>query len=108
MNDHVIELSKLNFEEEVLGAQKPVLVHFWANWSELCKAMKPWLESVAEDEAKAVKVGRVNIEYHEALAEEYGVRAVPTLLIFDQGSLRDQIVGRATEHEVRAKLDRFK
>ena len=70
--------------------------------------MTPLLESVAQDEPKPVKVGRVNLEHHEDLAEEYGVRCVPTVLIFNGGSLQDQIVGRATEQEVRDKLERFK
>ena len=66
------------------------------------------LESIADDEAVPVKVARVNVEFHEELAEQYGVWAVPTLLIFNQGGLQDQIVGRATAQEVREKLERFK
>ena len=108
MNNYVIELNEANFGQEVLGAKHPVLVQFWAGWSEPCKAMTPFLKSVAEDDGTAVKVCRVNVEHHEVLAEEYGVRAVPTLLIFKEGGLRDQIVGRATEREVREKLERFK
>jgi thioredoxin 1 len=106
VNNNVIELNEANFEQEVLGARNPVLVQFWAGWSEPCKAMAPVLESVAE--AVPVKMARVNVEHHEDLADQYGVRAVPTLLIFNQGCLQDQLVGRATEQEVREKLERFK
>ncbi len=106
MNNHVIELNKANFEREVLAARNPVLVQFWAGWSEPCKAMGPVLESVAEN--IPVKMARVNVEHHEDLADQYGVRVVPTLLIFDRGSLQDQVVGRATEQEVREKLERLK
>jgi thioredoxin 1 len=108
MTANVTELNEANFEREVLGASNPVLVEFWAGWSDPCKAMAPLLESLAEDGTVPVKVARVNVERHEELAEQHGVRAVPTLLIFNQGGLRDQIVGRATEHEVREKLERFK
>lgn len=108
VNNNVIELNEANFAREVLGASSPVLVEFWAGWSDPCKAMAPMLESVAGDEAVPVKVGRVNVEHHEELAEQYGVRAVPTLLIFNEGSLQDEIVGRATERDVREKLERFK
>lgn len=108
MKNNVIELNEANFEREVLGARTPVLVEFWASWSEPCQGMAPMLESVAEDDAVPVKVARVNVEHHEALADEYGVRAVPTLLIFNGGGLRDQIIGRATEHELREKLEGFK
>jgi len=108
MNNNVIELNEANFDREVLNATHPVLVEFWADWSDPCKAMAPMLESVAEDDAVPVKVARVNVEHHEKLTEQYGVRAVPTLLIFNQGGLQDQIVGRTTEQTVRARLERLK
>jgi thioredoxin 1 len=105
--DNMTELNEANFEQEVLGARRLVLVQFWAGWSDPCKAMAPMLESIARDDAIPVKVVTVNVERHEELAEQYGVRAVPTLLIFNQGGLQDQIVGRATEREVRGKLERL-
>lgn len=108
MNNNVIELNEANFNREVLNATQPVIVEFWAGWSDPCKAMAPLLESVAEDEAVPVKVARVNVEDHENLTEEYGVRSVPTLLIFNQGGLQDQIIGRTTEQAVREKLERLK
>ena len=107
MNNNIIELSEANFNREVLNATQPVLVEFWAGWSESCKAMAPMLESVAEDEAFPVKIAKVNVEHHEELTDQYGVRAVPTLLIFNQGRLQDQIVGRTTEQAVRARLQRL-
>jgi thioredoxin 1 len=108
VNNNVIELNEANFDREVLNATQPVLVEFWAGWSDPCKAMAPMLESVAEDDAVPVKVARVNVEHHEKLTEQYGVRAVPTLLIFNQGGLQDQIVGRTTEQAVRERLERLK
>ena len=108
MNNTTIELNEANFDREVLEAAQPVLVEFWAGWSESCKAMAPMLESIAENAAVAVKVARVNVEHHEALTEQYGVRAVPTLLIFNQGGLQDRIVGRTTEQAVRERLERLK
>src|SRR5487761_2356565 len=97
VNNHLIELNETNFDREVLNATQPVLVEFWAGWSEPCRDMTPMLESVAEDQAVRVKVARVNVERHEELTEQYGVRSVPTLLIFDQGGVQDQIIGRTTE-----------
>ena len=107
-NNNVIELNEANFDREVLNATQPVLVEFWAGWSDPCKAMAPMLESVAEDKAVPVKLARVNVEDHENLTEQYGVRSVPTLLIFNQGGLQDQIVGRTTEQAVRERLERLK
>jgi thioredoxin 1 len=108
VNNNVLELNEANFDREVLNAAQPVLVGFWASWSDPCRAMVPMLESVAEDEAVSVKVARVNVEDHENLTEQYGVRSVPTLLIFHQGGLQDLIVGRTTEQVVRERLDRLK
>ena len=108
MSSAFIELNETNFAEEVLGSPDPVLVHFWAGWSQPSKAMTPVLEAVNEDISNPVRVGRVNLEQHEALAEQYGVQCVPTVLIFNQGGLQDQIVGRASEQEIREKLERFK
>lgn len=108
MNDPVIELNEANFAYEVLDAGNPVVVEFWAGWSDSCKAMTPVLDSLARDGTFPVKVARVNVEQHEELVEHYGVRAVPTLLIFNQGDLLDQIIGRATESDVREKLGRLK
>ena len=107
MNDNFIELNEANFDREVLDAMEPVLVEFWAGWSESCKAMAPVLESVAKDDAVPVKIARVNVERHENLTDQYGVRAVPTLLLFNQGALQDQIVGRTTEQAVRESLERL-
>jgi thioredoxin 1 len=106
MNNNVIELTEANFEKEVLNARNPVLVQFWAGWSDPCRVMASVLESVSED--VPVRVARVNVEHHEELAEQYGERAVPTLLIFNRGDLQDQIVGRASEQEVREKLEHVK
>jgi thioredoxin 1 len=108
VNNNVIELNEANFDREVLNATQPVLVEFWAGWSDPCRAMAPMLESVAEDKAVPVKLARVNVEDHENLTEQYGVRSVPTLLIFNQGGLQDQIVGRTTEQAVRERLERLK
>jgi len=107
VNNNFIELNELNFHREVLGALQPVLVEFWAGWSEASKAMAPLLETVAKDDAVAVKIVRVNVEHHENLTDQYSVRAVPTLLLFNQGTVQDQIVGRTTAQAVRESLMRL-
>jgi thioredoxin 1 len=107
VNTNFIELNEANFHQEVLSALQPVLVEFWAGWSEASKAMAPLLEIVARDDAFPVKIVRVNVEHHENLTDQYGVRAVPTLLLFNQGTLQDKIVGQTTENTVRKSLNRL-
>ena len=106
-DNKMIELNETNFDQEVLNATQPVLVEFWAGWSAPCTAMAPMLALVAGPGPNSVKVGRVNVECHEDLTEHYGVRSVPTLLIFNQGGLKDRIVGRTTEETVRDKIRRL-
>ena len=108
VNNNLIELNETNFGREVLKAMQPVLVEFWADWSDPCRDMAPMLESVAKDEAVPVKVARVNVEHHEELTEQYGVRSVPTLLIFNQGGVQDQIIGHTTGQAVRERLERLR
>ena len=103
-----VEVNPANFGPEVLNATQPVLVEFWAGWSVPCQAMAPILASVAENHGVPVKIVRVNVEDHEALTEQYGVRSVPTLLIFNRGGLQEQIVGRTTAQEVRERLERWR
>lgn len=107
MNNRVIELNESNFDREVLDAEQPVLVGFWAAWSESSRSIAPLLESVADERAGEVKVTVLNIDDHGGLARHYGVRAVPTLLIFNQGSLWHQVVGRVTLRELQSMLERF-
>ena len=106
LNNNFIELNEANFHREVLGALQSVLVEFWAGWSEASKAMAPLLETVAKDDTVPVKIVRVNVEHHENLTDQYGVRAMPTLLLFNRGTVQDQIVGRTTAQAVRESLMR--
>jgi len=107
MNNNFMELNEANFHREVLSALQPVLVEFWAGWSEAIKVMAPLLETVAKDDAVPVKIVRVNVEHHENLTDQYGVRAVPTLLLFNQGTVQNQIVGQTTVQAVRESLMRL-
>lgn len=106
-NRNIIELNETNFDHEVLSAETPVLVEFWAAWSRACLAMTPILDSMAEDYVAPVKVVRVNVDSADTLTRRCGVRCVPTLLIFNQGGLRDQIIGPTTEQAVRERLECF-
>ena len=103
---NIVNLTQENFAAEVLKASTPVLVDFWAEWCGPCKMIAPVLDELATEYAEQVKIGKVNIDEHQALAAEYGVRAIPTLLLFHKGEVADQMVGLRSKRDLKASLDR--
>jgi thioredoxin 1 len=103
---NIINLTQDNFSQEVLQSSTPVLVDFWAQWCGPCKALTPILDELADEYDGRVKIGKVNIDDQQALAAEYGVRAIPTLLLFNQGQVADQIVGLRSKRDLKASFDR--
>jgi thioredoxin 1 len=99
-------LTQENFAAEVLKASTPVLVDFWAEWCGPCKMIAPVLDELATEYAEQVKIGKVNIDQQQALAAEYGVRAIPTLLLFHKGEVADQMVGLRSKRDLKASIDR--
>ena len=102
------EFNQSNFTTEVLQSELPVLVDFWASWCGPCKAIAPVIEKVAaEYEGKAV-VGKLNVDEQSALAGQYSIMSIPTLLIFSKGQVAAQIVGLTSIEKIREKLDSVK
>src|ERR1700677_4514666 len=101
---NIITLTKDNFAEKVLKAHTPVLVDFWAEWCGPCKMIAPILDELAEEYAGRASVGKVNIDDHQNLAAEYGVRAIPTLLMFQDGQVAEQIVGLRSKRDLKASF----
>jgi len=102
----IVNLTKENFAKEVLQSATPVLVDFWAEWCGPCKMIAPVLEELADEHHGRVKIGKVNIDDHQELATEYGIRAIPTLLLFHQGQVKEQMVGLRSKGDLKASLDR--
>jgi len=102
----IINLTKENFDQEVIKAATPILVDFWAEWCGPCKMIAPIVDELAEEYSGRVRIGKVNIEDQQNLAAEYGVNAVPTLLLFHQGQVTDQLVGARSKRELKATFDR--
>jgi len=102
----IVTLTQDNFAQSVLQSATPVLVDFWAEWCGPCKMIAPILDELADEYSGKVTIGKVNIDDHQGLAAEYGVRAIPTLLVFNKGQVTEQVVGARGKRELKASLDR--
>src|ERR1039457_529450 len=93
----IVTLTQDNFDAEVLKSSTPVLVDFWAEWCGPCKMIAPVLDELATEFRGKAKIGKVNIDEHQGLATQFGVRAIPTLLVIKNGQIAEQMV-RSEEH----------
>ena len=102
----IVTLTQESFAQQVLQSPVPVLVDFWAEWCGPCKMIAPLLDELADEYDGRVKIGKVNIDEQQPLAAEYGIRAIPTLLLFSKGQVADQMVGAKSRRDFKASLDR--
>ena len=100
-----MEVNEANFESEVLKATEPVLVDFWATWCGPCKMLSPVLEEIAGEQAGRAKIVKVNVDENQGLAQRYGVTAIPTLLYFADGEVKESSLGFTSKRAIVAKLD---
>ncbi len=102
-----ITATEENFKSEVIESSQPVLVDFWAEWCGPCKMIAPAIEELAADFDGKAKVVKVNVDEQPRLAQEYGVRSIPTLLFFRDGKVAEQLVGAAQKEALAEKLNRL-
>ena len=100
----VVKLTVENFEQEVLQAEKPVLVDFYADWCGPCKMMSPIVDEIAEEVGEAVLVGKVNVDEQDELAAKFGVASIPTLVALKNGEVTDTKVGVRPKEDILAMI----
>lgn len=106
MSEKVLTFTDSDFEQAVVSHSTPTLVDFWADWCAPCKALSPVIEEVAEAYADKLQVGKMNIDEQPKTPGEFAVRALPTMLLFKNGAVVDQIVGLVTKSKIDAMLEK--
>ena len=104
-NANLTTLTDDNFDDEVLDADEPVLVDFWATWCGPCRQIAPIVEDLADEFEGRAKVGKVDVDENPQVAQQYGVRSIPTLLFFKDGEVQETLVGASGKQPLKEKLE---
>ncbi|HUI99741.1 MAG TPA: thioredoxin TrxA [Usitatibacter sp.] len=105
MSDKIIHITDDTFEQEVLQSQTPVLVDYWAEWCGPCKMIAPALDQIASEYAGRLKVAKLNIDENQSTPPKYGIRGIPTLMLFKNGNLEATKVGALSKSQLAAFID---
>ena len=103
--EKVIHIKEAEFEETVVNSETPVLVDFWAPWCGPCHMIAPIVEGLAGEYDGRVKVTKVNVDENPNVAAKYGIRSIPTILVFKGGQVQDQVIGVVSKDELSKKLE---
>ena len=102
---NVITITDSNFDQEVIKSTAPVVLDFWAEWCGPCKMISPILEEIATEKNGAVKIGKVNVDNNQELSARFQIRAIPTLLFFKNGEVKEQVVGMTSKKDLISKIE---
>ncbi len=105
MSENIHHVTDDTFDAEVLQSQSPVLVDYWAEWCGPCKAIAPTLEEVAKEYSGKLKVAKVNVDENQGIPRKYGIRGIPTLMLFKNGNIEATKVGALSKSQLTAFLD---
>lgn len=101
-----IEITDSNFEQEVIKSDVPVLIDFWAIWCGPCKVIAPVVEEIASEYEGKLKVGKLDVDNNPNTAVKYGIRSIPTLMVFNNGQVSDQMIGALPKAQIVNRLER--
>jgi len=104
MADNVIKVTDASFEKDVLKSEIPVVVDFWAEWCMPCKMIAPYLDDIAAEQDGKITIAKLNVDDSPMTAQKYGIRSIPTLLIFKNGTVSDTIIGAVPKSILRQKI----
>ena len=107
MSEFTIDVNDKNFESVVMNSDKPVLVDFWAEWCGPCKMLTPTINALAEEYKDTSSVVKINVDDSPAIATKYGIRSIPSILLFNNGDVVEQRVGAVSKDELASMLDKI-
>ncbi len=105
-SEAIIEVSDSNFESEVVKSDVPVLVDFWAPWCGPCRAIAPIVEEISSSYEGKIKVGKMNVDENQATTMKFGIRSIPTIIMFKDGEAVDQIIGAVPKGEIERVVEK--
>lgn len=106
MGQNTFEVTDQNFNTEVIASKEPVLVDFWAEWCQPCKMIAPSLEAIGAEQTGKLRVGKLNVDDNPNVAGQFGIRSIPTLLLFKGGKPVDQLVGAVSKSKIEEMIAR--
>ncbi len=106
MSEHVTEVSDANFEQDVLQSDQPVLVDFWAEWCAPCRMLAPTVAAVAEQYGESASVVKLNVDDNPSTAQRYGIKGIPTLILFREGKEVERVVGATSKESISRMIEK--
>jgi len=107
MSEFVKEVSDSSFEQDVLGSSKPVLVDFWAQWCTPCRMLAPTVEAVAQQYSDTANVVKLNVDDNPSTAQRYGIKGIPTLILFREGKEVERVVGATSKESITRMIEKY-
>jgi thioredoxin 1 len=106
MSDQVTEVNDSSFDKDVLQSDKPVLVDFWAAWCAPCRMLSPTVDAIAEKYAANARVVKVNVDDNPSISQRYGIKGIPTLILFKAGKEEERVVGATSKEAISRMIDK--